>query len=130
MPISTVNLPSLFSVTGAVNVYRQDARSQPGFPWCTGFVEPRIDTRRPPSWPVKDGRGHGSGAANRTSPAAALLASSEKLYQAREETTVEQRAQAVDEIAVVKIWPLPRPGVRVFDPHYIPVEFRQDTEGE
>src|SRR6476646_2154538 len=36
VPISTVNLPSLFSVTGAVNVYRQDARSQPGFPWCTG----------------------------------------------------------------------------------------------
>jgi len=25
--------------------------------------------------------------------------------------TVEQRAQAVDEIAVVKIWPLPRRGV-------------------
>ena len=24
-------------------------------------VGPRIDTRRPPSWPVKDGRGHGSG---------------------------------------------------------------------
>ena len=36
VPISTVNLPSLFSVTGAVNVYRQDARSQPGFPRCTG----------------------------------------------------------------------------------------------
>jgi hypothetical protein len=35
VPISTVNLPSLFSVTGAVNVYRQDARSEPGIPWCT-----------------------------------------------------------------------------------------------
>src|SRR4051812_32275131 len=35
VPISTVNLPSLFSVTGAVNVYRQDARSESGFPWCT-----------------------------------------------------------------------------------------------
>jgi hypothetical protein len=29
--------------------------------------------------------------------------------------TAEQRAQAVDEIAVVKIWPLPRRGVRVFE---------------
>src|SRR5262245_36353301 len=36
VPISTVNLPSLFSVTATVNVYRQDARSEPGFPWCTG----------------------------------------------------------------------------------------------
>jgi hypothetical protein len=44
--------------------------------------------------------------------------------------TVEQRAQAVDETAVVTIWPLPRRGVRVFDPQYVTVEFRQDTEGE
>src|SRR6476660_4657243 len=28
-----------------------------------GVVGPRIDTRRPPSWPVKYGRGHGSGVA-------------------------------------------------------------------
>ena len=44
--------------------------------------------------------------------------------------TVEQRAQAVDEIAVVKIWPLPRRGVRVFDPQYVTVEFRHDTKGQ
>ena len=47
-----------------------------------------------------------------------------------EEMTAEQRAQAVDETAVVKIWPLPRRDVRVFDPKYVTVEFRQDTEGE
>ena len=52
------------------------------------------------------------------------------LHQAGEEMTVEQRAQAVDEIAVVKIWSLPRRGVRVFDPKYVTVEFRQDTAGE
>jgi hypothetical protein len=44
--------------------------------------------------------------------------------------TAEQRAQAVDETAVVKIWPLPRRDVRVFDPKYVTVEFRQDTAGE
>ena len=44
--------------------------------------------------------------------------------------TVEQRAQAVDEIAVVKIWPLPRRGVRVFDPPPVTVEFRHDTKGQ
>ena len=63
-------------------------------------------------------------------PSAALLASGKKLHQAGEEMTVEQRAQAVDETAVVKIWPLPRRDVRVFDPKYVTVEFRQDTEGE
>ena len=44
--------------------------------------------------------------------------------------TAEQRAQGVDETAVVTIWSLPRRGVRVFDPQYLTVEFRQDTEGE
>ena len=44
--------------------------------------------------------------------------------------TVEQRAQAVDEIAVVKIWSLPRRGVRVFDPPPVTVEFRHDTKGQ
>jgi len=44
--------------------------------------------------------------------------------------TVEQRAQAVDVIAVVNIWSLPRRGVRGFDPKYVTVEFRQDTAGE
>ena len=66
----------------------------------------------------------------RTSPVAALLASGEKLHQRWEEMTAEQRAQAVDEIAALTIWPLPRRGVRVFDPQYVTVEFRQDTEGE
>ena len=79
---------------------------------------------------MDDGIRSRTAAATRTSPAAALLASGEKLHQAWEEMTVEQRAQAVDEIAVVTIWPLPRRGVRVFDPQYVTVEFRQDTEGE
>jgi hypothetical protein len=48
----------------------------------------------------------------------------------RRRARVGERAQAVDEIAVVKIWPLPRRGVRVFDPKHVTIEFRQDTEGE
>jgi len=33
------------------------------FMLAQGVVGPRIDTRRPPSWPVRDGRGRGSGVA-------------------------------------------------------------------
>ncbi|MEO3757297.1 recombinase family protein [Mycobacterium sp. B14F4] len=66
-------------------------------------------------------------AATRRSPAAALVASGKRLHEQWVGMTIEQQAQALDEIAVVTILPLPRRGVRGFQPEYVTVVFKGDT---
>lgn len=65
----------------------------------------------------------------RTSPAAALIAAGEAgAWRLWEGMTVSQRAEAVDEVAVVTVLPAPR-GQRVFDHNYVHVAFRADDQG-
>lgn len=62
----------------------------------------------------------------RTSPAAALIAAgAEGAWKLWQSMTVTQRAEAVDEVAVVTVLPCPR-GRRQFDHNYIDVTFRRD----
>lgn len=61
--------------------------------------------------------------ATRTSPAAALVASGDKLYERWEAMSPAQRAQAIDEIAVVTVLPCP-PGRRRFDPAHISIDWK------
>lgn len=62
----------------------------------------------------------------RTSPAAALIAAGERgAWKLWESMTVTQRAEAVNEVAVVTVLPCPR-GRRQFDHNYIDVTFRKD----
>lgn len=66
-------------------------------------------------------------AATRTSPAAALVASGKRLHEQWAGMTIDQQAQALDEIAVVTILPLPTRGERQFQPDYVTVVFKGDT---
>jgi site-specific DNA recombinase len=63
--------------------------------------------------------------ATRTSPVAALLASGERLWERWEAMSVTQRAQAIDEIAVVTILPCPK-GLRRFSSDFVTVKWRRD----
>lgn len=62
----------------------------------------------------------------RTSPAAALIAAGNGAWTLWQSMTVTQRAEAVDEVAVVTVKPCPR-GRRTFDHTYIDVTFRRDA---
>ena len=62
--------------------------------------------------------------ATRVSPAAALVAAGAGAWQLWQDMTPAQRAQAVDEVAVVTVLPCPR-GRRPFDPNYVRVEWRR-----
>lgn len=65
--------------------------------------------------------------ATRTSPAAALIAAGEAgAWNLWNSMTVTQRAEAVDQVAIVTVLPAPR-GRRPFDHNYIRVDFRRDT---
>lgn len=63
--------------------------------------------------------------ATRTSPAAALIASGNKLRELWETMTPTVRAQVIDEIATVTIQPVLRRGPG-FDPAYVAVEWKHD----
>lgn len=63
--------------------------------------------------------------ATRTSPAAALVAAGANAWEVWQEMTPTQRAQAVDEVAVVTILPCP-PGLRKFDSDYVDIAWRRD----
>ncbi len=65
--------------------------------------------------------------ATRTSPVAALIASGEKLFERWGEMSVTQRAQAVDELAVVTVLPCPK-GLRSFSSDYIQIEWKTEAD--
>lgn len=62
--------------------------------------------------------------ATRTSPAAALVAAGASAWEVWQAMSPTQRAQAVDEIAVVTIKPCP-PGLRKFDSDFVDVAWRR-----
>lgn len=63
--------------------------------------------------------------ATRTSPAAALVAAGANAWEVWQAMSATQRAQAVDEVAVVTILPCP-PGLRKFDSDYVDITWRCD----
>jgi site-specific DNA recombinase len=62
--------------------------------------------------------------ATRTSPAATLVAAGANAWEVWQEMSPTQRAQAVDEVAVVTILPCP-PGLRKFDSDFVDVTWRR-----
>lgn len=62
--------------------------------------------------------------ATRVSPASALMAAGSSAWELWQSMSPTQRAQAVDEIAVVTIKPCP-PGLRKFDSDYVDVAWRR-----
>lgn len=60
----------------------------------------------------------------RVSPASALVSAGADAWKVWQDMSPAQRAQAVDEVAVVTVLPCPK-GLRRFDPQYIDVQWRR-----
>lgn len=65
----------------------------------------------------------------RVSPATALVSARKDAWKLWQDMTPTQRAQAVDEVAVVTVLPCPK-GLRRFDPQYIDVRWRRVPDPE
>ena len=65
--------------------------------------------------------------ATRTSPAAALIAAGDQImWNHWQQMSPTQRAQGIDEVAVVTIMPLPKGwGGRGFDPDFVRIQWRR-----